>query len=157
MSGITPFLWFDHQAEEAMLFYTSIFPNSKVGTVTRCGEAGPGPAGSVLVVTFELNGLPFMALNGGPEYQFNNAISFMIHCETQEEVDHYWDRLVEGGQPIQCGWLTDKFGLSWQVTPNILNEMLSDPDPAKSQSVMRAMMQMVKLDIAALRHAYDNP
>lgn len=155
MQKITPFLWFNDNAEEAVNFYTSIFPDAKVTSLSRCGEEGPGPAGSVLVASFELQGQEFLALNGGPVYTFNPSVSFQIHCETQEEVDHYWNRLLEGGEEVQCGWLTDKFGLSWQVTPTILGELLGDPDPAKSGRVMVAMMKMVKLDIAELQAAYD--
>jgi predicted 3-demethylubiquinone-9 3-methyltransferase (glyoxalase superfamily) len=151
---ITPFLWFDHQAEEAVGFYTSIFKDSKEGTVTRYGEAGPGPKGSVLTMAFELDGQGFVALNGGPKYQFTPAISFVINCESQEEVDHYWETLSAGGQEIQCGWLRDKYGVSWQVVPTVLIDMLHDQDAARAQRVMKAMLQMKKIDIAGLEEAY---
>jgi predicted 3-demethylubiquinone-9 3-methyltransferase (glyoxalase superfamily) len=151
---ITPFLWFDGQAEEAANFYVSIFPNSKVGSTSRYGEAGPGPKGSVMTIAFDLDGLSFTALNGGPMFKFTEAISLVVHCETQAEVDHYWDKLSAGGQQVQCGWLKDKYGLSWQIVPNALMELVQDKDPAKSQRVMAAMMQMKKIDIAGLKHAY---
>ena len=153
MKKIIPFLWFDGQAEEAMKFYTSIFKESKVGSVSRYGEAGPGPAGSVLTASFEINGLEFTALNGGPQYKFTEAISFQVPCESQEEVDHYWSKLGEGGQIQQCGWLKDKFGVSWQIVPTTLPKLLSQPDPAKANKVMQAMLQMKKLDIAKLEQA----
>jgi predicted 3-demethylubiquinone-9 3-methyltransferase (glyoxalase superfamily) len=153
MRTITPFLWFDGQAEDAMNLYTSVFKNSEVGKVVRMPEGGPAPAGTVLTATFKLNGLEFTALNGGPHYKFTPAISFQIPCETQDEVDHYWDKLSEGGRTDQCGWLTDRFGLSWQVVPTVLSKLLGDPDKAKSGRVMAAMMQMSKLDIAALEAA----
>jgi len=152
---ITPFLWFDHQAEEAATFYTSIFKNSKIETVTRYGDAGPGPKGSVMTIAFELDGQKFVALNGGPQYQFNPAISFVVNCETQQEVDHYWEKLTAGGKEIQCGWLVDKYGVSWQIVPKALVEMLRDKDPARSQRVMKAMFQMKKIDIAGLKAAHD--
>jgi predicted 3-demethylubiquinone-9 3-methyltransferase (glyoxalase superfamily) len=155
MQKINPFLWFDNQAEEAMHHYVSIFKNSKVGRITRCGDVGPGPKGSVLVASFELEGQSFVALNGGPHFKFTEAISFVVNCETQEEVDELWERLGEGGQFQKCGWLKDKFGLSWQITPIVLLEMLNDPDPEKSGRVMAAMMQMTKIDIAKLRQAYQ--
>ena len=151
---ITPFLWFDHQAEEAVGFYTSIFKDSKVGTVTRYGEAGPGPKGSVMTMAFELDGQEFVALNGGPHYQFTPAISFVINCDSQEEVDHYWETLSAGGQEIQCGWLRDKYGVSWQVVPTVLIDLLHDNDAARSQRVMKAMLQMKKIDIPRLEEAY---
>ena len=151
---ISPFLWFDHQAEEAAGFYTSIFPNSTVRTIIRYGEAGPGPKGSAMTVAFELAGQQFVALNGGPHFKFTEAISFVVNCETQEEVDRYWAKLSEGGKEVECGWLKDKFGLSWQIVPTALIEMLQDEDPAKSQRVMKAMLQMKKLDIAGLQKAY---
>ncbi len=151
---ITPFLWFDGQAEEAANFYVSIFPNSKVGSTSRYGEAGPGPKGSVMTIAFDLDGLSFTALNGGPMFKFTEAISLVVHCETQAEVDHYWDKLSAGGQQVQCGWLKDKYGLSWQIVPNALMELVQDKDPAKSQRVMAAMMQMKKIDIAGLKDAY---
>ena len=155
MQKITPCLWFDGKAEEAMKFYMSIFKNAKVVSVMRCGEAGPGPKGSVLAVTFELEGQEFMGLNGGPEYHFTPAISMFVKCKTQAEVDDYWEKLqAGGGKPVRCGWLTDKYGVSWQIVPTALGEMLQDKDAAKAQRVMRAMMQMVKLDVAALEKAY---
>jgi predicted 3-demethylubiquinone-9 3-methyltransferase (glyoxalase superfamily) len=150
---ITPFLWFDGQAEEAANFYVSIFPNSKVSATSRYGEAGPGPKGSVMTIAFSLDGLSFTALNGGPMFKFTEAISLVVHCETQAEVDHYWDKLSAGGQQVQCGWLKDKYGLSWQIVPNALIELVQDKDPAKSQRVMAAMMQMKKIDIAGLKAA----
>lgn len=155
MPKITPMLWFDNNAEDAAQFYTSIFKNSKILQVSRYGDAGPGPKGQAMVVRFQLEGQEFLALNGGPQYKFTEAISFVVNCETQEEVDYYWDRLSAGGKEVQCGWLRDRFGLSWQVTPTILPRLLQDPDPAKSQRVMRAMLGMVKLDIAALQRAHD--
>ena len=155
MQKITPFLWFDGNAEEAVHFYASIFKDSKIGTVMRYGDAGPGPKGSVMTVAFELNGQEFIGLNGGPTYKFTPAVSFMVHCETQEEVDEYWDKLSEGGAPNVCGWLQDKYGLSWQIVPTALLRMLEDKDPAKSNGVMQAMMKMTKLDISVLQAAYD--
>lgn len=155
MQKITPFLWFDNQAEEAMNFYTSIFKNSKVGNIIRYGEAGPGPAGSVLTASFELDGLEFTALNGGPQFKFTEAISLHVACESQDEVDYYWDKLGDGGRIDQCGWLKDKFGLSWQIVPTILHKLLSDPDRGKANRVMQAMLQMKKLDIAKLKQAAD--
>ena len=154
MARITPMLWFDHQAEEAARFYASIFPNSKIGTIARYGESGPGPKGSVMVVAFELDGQPFTALNGGPMFKFTEAISLVVNCADQKELDHYWDRLTEGGSPVQCGWLKDKYGLSWQIVPTVLSELMSGPDPARSQRVMAALMRMVKLDIGQLQQAY---
>ena len=150
---ITPFLWFDNQAEEAAKFYTSIFKNSKVKSVTRYGDAGPGPKGSVMTVAFELEGQEFVALNGGPQFKFTEATSFVVNCETQAEVDEFWEKLSKGGQEVECGWLKDKYGLSWQVTPTILPELLQSQDPEKSQRVMKAMMQMKKIDIARLKEA----
>jgi predicted 3-demethylubiquinone-9 3-methyltransferase (glyoxalase superfamily) len=155
MQKITPFLWFDNQAEEAMNFYLSIFKNSKKLTVTRYGPAGPGPDGSVMTAVFELNGQQFTALNGGPLYKFTEAVSFVISCETQEEIDHYWYSLGAGGTEQQCGWLKDKFGLSWQIVPSILGELFDSKHPAKSQRAMKAMLKMVKFDIAALKKAYE--
>ncbi len=155
MKGITPFLWFDGQAEEAMRFYTSIFEGSRVGTVTRYGDAGPGPKGSAMTATFELAGQPFIALNGGPQYRFTPAISFVINCETQAEVDRYWEKLSAGGQTNRCGWLTDRFGVSWQIVPTALGELLGGPDPAGAGRATKAMLGMDKLDIAALRRAYE--
>jgi predicted 3-demethylubiquinone-9 3-methyltransferase (glyoxalase superfamily) len=151
---ITPFLWFDNNAEEAMTHYTSIFKNSKILSLTRNGKGGPGPEGSVLVGSFELEGVEFNALNGGPMFKFNEAISMVVHCDSQDEVDHFWAHLCEGGSPSQCGWLKDKFGLSWQIVPRIFVQLVQDPDPAKSQRVMQAMMQMTKFDIAALQRAH---
>jgi predicted 3-demethylubiquinone-9 3-methyltransferase (glyoxalase superfamily) len=153
---ITPFLWFDQQAEEAAAFYASIFPNSGVVKVVRCGKAGPGPPGSVLTVEFQLDGQKFVALNGGPHYKFTEAISFVVNCQTQEEVDAYWEKLSAGGSEIQCGWLKDKFGLAWQIVPTVLLKFLGDPDPEKSARVMKAMMTMIKLDIHAIQQAYGN-
>ena len=153
MQKITPFLWFDGNAEEAMNFYTSIFRNAKAGSISRYGEAGPGPAGSVLTASFELEGLQFTALNGGPHFKFNEAISFHVACESQAEVDYFWDRLGAGGQIQQCGWLKDKFGVSWQIVPTALPRLLGDPDRTKANRVMQAMLQMKKLDIAALNRA----
>ena len=155
MPKISPFLWFNDKAEEAANFYISIFKNSRITSVARYGEAGPGPKGSVMTIAFHLDGQDFVGLNGGPHYAFSPAISFWINCETQEEVDHYWDNLSAGGQALQCGWLSDKFGVTWQVVPSILPKLLQDKDPQKSQRVMKAMLQMVKLDIAALKQAYD--
>jgi predicted 3-demethylubiquinone-9 3-methyltransferase (glyoxalase superfamily) len=155
MQKITPFLWFESQAEEAAKHYTTIFKNSKITKTLRCGDAGPGPKGSVLTIGFELDGQPVTALNGGPHYQLNPAFSFVVHCQSQEEVDYYWDKLGEGGKPMQCGWLTDKFGLSWQIVPDVMLEMLEGPDAEKSARTMQAMMQMVKLDINKLQAAYD--
>lgn len=155
MQKITPFLWFDNQAEEAMNFYVGVFENSKVGNVTRYGDAGPGPKGSVMTASFELEGQQFTALNGGPHFKFTEAISFFVSCQTQAEVDELWDKLSEGGQTQQCGWLKDKFGLSWQIIPSVLVELISAPDPQKSQRVMEAMLQMTKIDIARLRQAYE--
>lgn len=154
MQKITPFLWFDGQAEEAANFYTSIFKNSRIGSISRYGEAGPRPKGTVMVVPFELDGQTFMALNGGPQFTFTPAISFLINCETQEEVDELWEKLSEGGQKDRCGWLTDKYGLSWQIVPTALGKLMSDADPEKANRVMKAMLQMGKIDIQRLRQAY---
>lgn len=152
---ITPFLWFDHEAEEAGKYYVSIFKNSKFLGVTRYGEAGPGPAGSVMTATFQLEDQVFTGVNGGPHFKFTEAVSFVIHCKSQEEVDHYWNKLIaDGGQESQCGWLRDKYGLSWQVVPDALLQMLKDPDPKKSQRVMQAMLQMKKIEIPKLEQAY---
>lgn len=153
MSRVTPFLWFDTQAEDAARFYVSIFPNSTLGTITRYGSAGPGPEGSVMTVEFELDGQPFTALNGGPHFQFNEAVSFTIECSSQEEVDDYWARLTDGGEEGPCGWLKDRYGLSWQVNPTRLAELLRDPDGSRSQRVMDAMLKMKKIDIAELERA----
>ena len=156
MQKITPFLWFDGKAEEAAKFYTSIFKNSKIGRISRYGEGGPGPKGAVLSATFELDGQEFIALNGGPQFTFSPAISFFVNCETQEEVDEIWEKLCEGGKKNRCGWLQDKFGVSWQVIPTALGKLMSDPDPEKSGRVMRAMLQMEKIDIRGLQQAYEN-
>jgi predicted 3-demethylubiquinone-9 3-methyltransferase (glyoxalase superfamily) len=155
MQKITPFLWYDSNAEDAARFYTSIFKNSKIGKVARYGDAGPGPKGSVMTVELELNGQQFLALNGGPEFKFTEAISFVVNCESQQEVDYFWEKLTAGGQEVQCGWLKDKFGLSWQVVPTALGKMMTDPDPAKSQRVMKAMLKMIKIDLPTLQRAYD--
>jgi len=155
MQKITPFLWFDNKAEEAMHFYVSIFKNSKVGSVTRYGDEGPGPKGTVMTATFELEGQEFVGLNGGPQFKFTEAISFLVNCEAQEEVDEFWEKLSEGGEEGRCGWLKDKFGLSWQIVPTALGEMLQDKDAARSQRVMHALLQMDKIDIAALKRAYE--
>ncbi len=155
MQKITPFLWFDTQAEEAAKHYVSIFTNSKIVGVSRYGEAGPGPRGSVMTVTFELGGQRFIALNGGPHFKFTEAISLSVDCKTQKEVDELWKRLSEGGEEGQCGWLKDKFGLSWQINPTILAKMLGDRDPKKARRVMEAMLKMKKIDIARLKQAYD--
>jgi predicted 3-demethylubiquinone-9 3-methyltransferase (glyoxalase superfamily) len=155
MQKITPFLWFDTQAEEAANLYVSIFKNSKILKIARYGEAGPGPAGSVMIVNFQIEGQEFIALNAGPRFKFTEAISFVINCQTQEEVDHYWNKLTAGGgQESMCGWLKDKFGLSWQVTPTILGELMADKDAKKAQRVMQAMLQMKKIDISALKRAH---
>jgi len=152
---ITPCLWFDGNAEAAATFYTRVFPNSKIGKVARNTETAPGETGAVLTVEFWLDGQEFLALNGGPEFSFSEAVSFVVHCETQKDVDYYWDALLAGGTPSQCGWLKDQFGLSWQITPDILPELLSGPDRKKADRVMAAMMKMVKIDIEALRKAAD--
>jgi predicted 3-demethylubiquinone-9 3-methyltransferase (glyoxalase superfamily) len=151
---ITTFLWFDDNAEEAMNHYVSIFKSSKILSVTRNGKAGPGPEGTVLVGSFQLEGQEFTALNGGPQFKFTEAISLVVHCDSQKEVDDLWAKLSKGGAPGQCGWLKDKFGLSWQVVPRVMIELLQDKDPAKSQRVMQAMMQMTKIDIAGLQRAH---
>ena len=155
MQKITPFLWFNDNAEEAMNFYVSIFKNSKIGRVTRYGDAGPGPKGTVMSATFQLDGQEFFALNGGPQFKFTEAISFFVNCETQEEVDELWEKLSEGGRKNSCGWLKDKFGLSWQIIPTVLGQMLGDKDPEKSKRVMQAMLQMNKIDIRVLKQAYE--
>jgi len=159
MQKITPFLWFDIQAEEAAKFYTSVFKNSKIKNSTKYDEeaskAAGRPKGSVMTVEFELDGQAFVALNGGPHFKFTEAVSFVIDCKSQEEVDYYWEKLTDGGEEVQCGWLKDKFGLSWQVVPSVLNEMLTDKDPEKSKRAMKAMLQMKKIDIAGLRKAFD--
>src|SRR5260370_10173944 len=154
MQKITPFLWFDGKAEEAMNFYVSGFKNGGVGRVTRFGEGGPGPKGTVMSATFQLDGQGFFALNGGPQFTFTPAISFFVNCETQEEVDELWEKLSEGGKKERCGWLKDKYGLSWQIVPTTLGKLLSDPDPQKSNRVMRAILQMDKLYLARLQQSY---
>jgi predicted 3-demethylubiquinone-9 3-methyltransferase (glyoxalase superfamily) len=157
---ITPFLWFDNQAEEAAKFYTSVFKNSKIENVTRYDEEGSKvsgrPKGSLMTVPFQIEGQEFVALNGGPMFKFTEAISFIVNCETQKEVDYYWEKLSAGGEEVQCGWLKDRFGLSWQVVPTVLTEMLQDKDPQKAQRVMAAMLKMKKIEIADLRKAYDS-
>jgi len=152
---ISPFLWFDGKAEEAAEFYISVFPNSKIGDILRNGPDGPGPQGAVLTVAFELDGQKFTALNGGPHYKFSPATSFVVNCETQDEVDYYWEKLSAGGKTMQCGWLDDKYGVTWQVVPSVLVKMLQDTDAEKARRVMQTMMQMVKLDIKPLQQAYD--
>jgi predicted 3-demethylubiquinone-9 3-methyltransferase (glyoxalase superfamily) len=154
MQKITPFLWFDNKAEEAMNFYVSVFKNSKVVGVSRYGDAGPGPKGSVMTATFELEGQRFIALNGGPTFTFTPAISLFVNCETQQEVDDLWAKLSAGGREDRCGWLQDKYGLSWQIIPSTLMDLMQDKDPEKSKRVMQAMLQMVKIDIAGLKKAY---
>ena len=158
MQKITPCLWFDHQAEEAVKFYTSIFKSSRIGDITRYGKEGyeihGREAGTVMTVDFEIEGQKFVALNGGPVFKFNEAISFQVHCKTQEEVDYYWEKLSEGGETGQCGWLKDKYGVSWQIDPTVLGEMLQDKDPKKSERVMKALLKMTKLDIKKLKQAY---
>lgn len=151
---ITPFLWFNNQAEEAATFYTSVFKNAKVGNITRYGEAGPQPAGDVMTVSFEIEGMEFTALNGGPEFNFTEAISFAVSCASQEEVDDLWEKLTDGGEEGPCGWLKDRFGVSWQIVPTVLGELLSDPDPAKAQRVAEALYKMKKIDIQTLKQAY---
>ena len=153
MQKITPYLWFDTEGEEAATFYTSVFPNSRVVHVARYGSAGPRPEGTVMTVSFELDGQKFVALNGGPEFTFSEAISFQVSCESQEEVDAFWNALAEGGEEGPCGWLKDRFGVSWQIVPTRLQELLSDPSPERSQRVMEAMLQMRKLEIDALEEA----
>ena len=155
MQKISPFLWFDGKAAEAAKFYSSIFPNSKIGDILRNGPDGPAPQGSVLTVAFELDGQKFTALNGGPHYKFSPATSFVVNCETQDEVDYYWEKLSAGGKTMQCGWLDDKYGVTWQVVPSVLVKMLQDNDAEKARRVMQTMMQMVKLDIKPLQQAYD--
>ena len=155
MQKITPFLWFNDNAEEAVNLYVSIFKNAKINSVSRYGDAGPGQKDKVMTMTFELEGQEFTALNGGPQYKFTEAISLFVNCETQEEVDELWEKLSEGGEQGPCGWLKDKYGLSWQIIPTALGQLLGDQDPQKAQNVMQAMLQMTKIDIAALRHAYE--
>ncbi len=155
MQKITPFLWFNDKVEEAMNFYVSVFKNSKVVSVTRFTEAGPGPKGAVMSATFQLDGQDFFALNGGPAFTFTPAISFFVNCETQQEVDDLWEKLSEGGKKERCGWLKDKYGLSWQIIPSVLGRLLGDKDPAKAGRVLQAMLQMDKIDIGGLQRAYD--
>jgi predicted 3-demethylubiquinone-9 3-methyltransferase (glyoxalase superfamily) len=155
MQKITPFLWFDSKAEEAANFYTSIFKNSKVAGISRYGEAGPGPKGAVMSVTFELDGQKFMALNGGPQFTFTPAISFFVNCETQQEVDELWEKLSDGGQTGRCGWLQDKYGVSWQIIPTALGKLMGDADPKKANRVMKAMLEMDKIDTLRLQQAYQ--
>jgi predicted 3-demethylubiquinone-9 3-methyltransferase (glyoxalase superfamily) len=155
MQKITPFLWFDHQAEEAADYYISIFKNSKILEISRYGEGAPRPAGMAMVVGFQIDGQEFMALNGGPEFKFTEAVSLFVNCETQAEVDMYWEKLSAGGEEGQCGWLKDKFGLSWQIVPSALGKLLGDPDPEKSRRVMEAMLKMKKIDIAGLISANE--
>lgn len=157
MQKITPFLWFDGRAEEAMNFYVSIFKNSKAGKVTRCGDAGPGPKGSVLTASFTLEGQEFVALNGGPQYKFTPAISFYVDCRTQAEVDELWEKLTAGGEESRCGWLKDRFGVSWQIIPRTLIELMGDRDPRKAGNVIQAMLQMGKIDIQRLKEAHARP
>jgi len=155
MQKITPFLWFDGKAEEAANFYTSIFKNSKIGKVNRYGNHGPGPKGTVMIATFQLDGQDFIALNGGPQFTFTPAISFVVNYETQEEVDDLWEKLSEGGRKNRCGWLQDKFGVSWQIVPTALPKLMSDPDREKTSRVMQALMQMDKIDIKGLEEAFQ--
>jgi predicted 3-demethylubiquinone-9 3-methyltransferase (glyoxalase superfamily) len=155
MQKITPFLWFDGKAEAAMNFYVSIFKNSKIGRVTRYGEAGPGAKGTVMSATFQLDGQEFMALNGGPEFTFSPGISFFVNCDTQEEVDELWEKLSAGGGKGRCGWLTDQYGVSWQIIPSALGQMMQDKNPERSKRVMSALRKMDKLDVRALQQAYD--
>ncbi len=155
MQKITPFLWFDNNAEEAANFYVSIFKNSKVLSVSRYGEAGPGPKGTVMVAEFQIDGQEFVALNGGPRFKFTEAISFVINCETQEEVEYFWERLSDGGEKSRCGWVKDKFGLWWQVVPTVLGKLMSDSDPEKVKRVTVAMLQMDRIDIEPLQRAHE--
>jgi predicted 3-demethylubiquinone-9 3-methyltransferase (glyoxalase superfamily) len=156
MSKFVPCLWFDGRAEEAMAFYTSVFKDSKKAGLTFYGDKGPGPKGSVMTASFSLFGQDFLALNGGPMFRFTSAISLIVNCDTQEEIDHYWDKLAEGGQHEVCGWLKDKFGVSWQIVPSALGEMMLSATPAQSERMMAAVMQMTKIDLAALKRAYDS-
>ncbi|HEY9087137.1 MAG TPA: VOC family protein [Anaerolineaceae bacterium] len=155
IQGVTPSLWFDSNAEEAAQFYTSVFPNSRIGEIARYTDAGPGPEGSAMTVSFVVNGQEFIGINGGPVFQFTPAISFVINCETQDEVDYLWEALSSGGETEQCGWLRDRFGVSWQIVPTALSRLMSDPDAEKAGRVAKAMLQMTKLDIAELQRAYD--
>jgi predicted 3-demethylubiquinone-9 3-methyltransferase (glyoxalase superfamily) len=152
---INPFLWFDNQAEEASKFYVSIFKNSRINKIVHYGAAGPGPEGSVMTVAFELDGQEFTALNGGPIYKFTEAVSFVVNCDSQDEVDYYWDKLTDGGEEGVCGWLKDKYGLSWQIVPTVMVDLMSDPDPEKAKRVTEAMLKMVKIDIKTLEMAYN--
>jgi len=156
MQKITPFLWFDGKAEEAANFYVSIFNNSKIERVVRYGDAGPGPKGTVMIVSFQLGGQQFLALNGGPQAKFNEAVSFVVNCTTQAEVDRFWETLSAGGAPGQCGWLTDRYGVSWQIVPTVLGELMGAGDADQSRRVMAAMLQMTKLDIAKLQQAFEH-
>jgi predicted 3-demethylubiquinone-9 3-methyltransferase (glyoxalase superfamily) len=153
MQKITPFLWFDHQAEKAAVFYTSVFKNSKILDIARYAKGSPGKPGSVMTVRFRIEGQDFIALNGGPEYKFTHAISFVVNCRTQREIDYYWRKLSAGGKEIQCGWLQDKFGVSWQIVPTVIPELLTGNDPEKTARVMKAVLSMVKLDIKRLKRA----
>jgi predicted 3-demethylubiquinone-9 3-methyltransferase (glyoxalase superfamily) len=155
MQTITPFLWFDHQAEEAVNFYVSLFEHAEILNVERYGEGGPGDPGTVMTMSFRLAGQDFMALNGGPEYQFSEATSFFVNCETQAEVDRLWDELAKGGEVMDCGWVKDRYGVTWQIVPTILGQLLQDPDPQKAGRVVQAMLKMKKLDIQALQAAYE--
>ncbi|PZS38492.1 MAG: hypothetical protein DLM62_13475 [Pseudonocardiales bacterium] len=157
MQKLTPCLWFDTQGEEAAMFYTTVFGNSRILDIGRYGAAGPGPEGAVMTVTFELDGQKFVALNGGPQFTFNEAISFQVSCETQDEVDYFWSNLSEGGEEGPCGWLKDKYGVSWQIVPTALGELISDPDVEKSQEAIKAMLGMGKIDIEALQRAVSQP
>jgi predicted 3-demethylubiquinone-9 3-methyltransferase (glyoxalase superfamily) len=157
MQKITPFLWFDDKAEEAMNFYVSIFKNSKVVSIARYGAEGPGPKGTVMTAAFQLHGQEFVALNGGPQFKFTEAVSFVVNCETQGEVDELWEKLSQGGEKSRCGWLKDKYGLSWQIVPTVLSKMLQDKDAEKARRVMKAMLQMDKIDIKTLERAYARP
>jgi predicted 3-demethylubiquinone-9 3-methyltransferase (glyoxalase superfamily) len=157
MQKISPFLWFDGEAEPAANFYISVFKNAKAGNIMRYGEAGPGPTGSVMSVTFEIEGQEFIAFNGGPQFTFSPAISLFVKCEAQEEVDTLWEKLSDGGEKLRCGWLTDKYGVTWQIVPTVLGDMLQDPDARKAKRVMEAMMKMTKLDIGLLKQAYEQP
>lgn len=154
MQKISPFLWYENNAEEAAKLYTSVFKNSRIKETARYGEAGPGPEGTVMTVVFELDGHEFIALNGGPHFKFNEAVSFVVTCRDQEEVDHYWSKLSDGGQESMCGWLKDKYGLSWQIVPETLDKMLTDKDPEKANKTMQAMLQMKKLDVKKLEEAF---
>ncbi len=155
MQKIAPFLWYNADAEEAANLYVSLFKNSKITSTTRYGESGPAPKGSVMSVTFQLDGQDFFALNGGPQFTFSPAISLFVNCEEQQEIDKLWEKLSEGGKQLECGWLQDKFGVSWQIVPKALSEMLNDKDPVKAQRVMKAMLQMKKIDIVGLKRAYE--